>query len=87
MIGFIISTIAFLVAVSLLNRYLDAQDLGQHASRKLLVMVVATVVSIGAGWMADKLDGDANLPQKSMVEVLQSGDPVQMAKLLAGINP
>ena len=70
----------------MLNRALDDHDLGSHPSRKLLVMVLATVASIGAGWMVDKLDGDADLPQKSMVDVLQSGDPVQMAKLLAGIN-
>jgi len=86
MLGFLISTIAFIVAVYALNRYLDGQSLDSNRSRKLLVMTVATVVSIGAGWLVEKLDGDAALPQKSMAEVIQGGDPVQLAKMLAGIS-
>lgn len=86
MLGFIISTIAFSMAVYALNRYFDAQELDSIRSRKVLVMTVATCISIGAGWLVDKLDGDAELPQKSMSDVIQGGDPVQMAKMLAGIN-
>ena len=49
-------------------------------------MAIATIVSLGAGWAVDKLDGDAELHKNdpSMMEVLQSGDPVKIAKLLVG---
>lgn len=86
MLGFVISTMAFSLAVYALNRYLDAQSLDSNRSRKLLVLTVAVAISIGVGWLVDKLDGDADMPQPSMAEVIQGGDPLQMAKALAGIN-
>jgi hypothetical protein len=88
MIGFLISTIVFSIAAYALNRYFDAQELDSTRSRKVLVMTVATVISFGASWLVDKLDGDAALPQKnvSIADVIQGGDPVQIAKMLAGIN-
>lgn len=86
MLGFVISTIAFSLAVYALNRYLDSHELDSNRSRKILVMTFATVVSIGAGWLTDKLDGDADLPHPSVAEVIQGGDPMQMAKILAGVN-
>jgi len=88
MVGFIISTIAFFLAAHALNRYFDAQELDSTASRKFLVMAVATVVSIGAGWLVDKVDGDAALPQNniSIIDAVQSGDPLRIAKMLTGIN-
>ena len=88
MIGFLISTIVFSLAAYVLNRYFDAQELDSPRSRKVLVMTVATVISFGAGWLVDKLDGDAELPQKnvSITDVIQGGDPIQIAKMLVGIN-
>jgi hypothetical protein len=88
MLGFLFSIIAFSLAAYALNRYLDARNLDTTLSRKALVMAVATVVSFGAGWLVDKLDGDAELPQSnvSFINALQSGDPVQLAKMLAGIK-
>ena len=88
MLSFIISTFAFFLAAYALNRYLDAQELDSNRTRNILVMVVATFISFGAGWLVDKLDGDAALPQHnvSVVDVMQSGDPVKIAKLLVGIN-
>jgi len=88
MLGFLISTIAFSVAAYALNRYLDARELDSMRFRKVLVLSVATFISIGAGWLVDKLDGDAELPQKSVsiADVIQGGDPVQIAKKLAGMN-
>jgi hypothetical protein len=50
------------------------------------VLVLATIVSIGAGWAVDELDGDAKRPHKSITEVVNSGDPVELIKLMAGIN-
>jgi hypothetical protein len=86
MLGFIISTIAFSIALYALNRRFDAQSLGSTQSRKVLVMTLATIFSIGVGWVVDKVDGDADLPHPSVAEVVQSGDPMQMIKLLAGMN-
>lgn len=88
MLGFIISTIAFSMAAYALNRYFDARSIDGTHSRKWLVFGVATLVSIGSGWVVDKLDGDADLPGRnaSITDVIQSGDPIQIAKMLAGIN-
>ena len=88
MLSFVISTFAFFLAAYALNRYFDAQELDSNRTRNILVMVTATFISIGAGWLVDKLDGDAALPQHnvSVVEVIQSGDQVKIAKVLVGIN-
>ncbi|MES2013100.1 MAG: hypothetical protein V4445_05065 [Pseudomonadota bacterium] len=52
----------------------------------LIVMIVATLVSIGAGWAVDELDGEAELHKNdpSIIEVVKNGDPLQIAKILAG---
>jgi len=88
MLNFFISTIAFSIAVYALNRYFDAQSINGTRSRTMVVMVAATLISIGAGWTVDQLDGDAELHKNdpSMAEVVQSGDPMKIAKLLAGIQ-
>lgn len=88
MLNFFISTIAFSIAVFALNRYFDAQGLDSTRYRTITVMIVATFVSIGAGWVVDRLDGDAELHKNdpSISEVVQSGDPLKIAKLLAGFN-
>jgi hypothetical protein len=88
MIGFIISTIAFSFAAYALNRYFDAHKSESTPSRKFHVMIIATGVSIGTGWLVDKLDGDAESPQNkiSIIDTVQSGDPLKIAKLIIGIN-
>lgn len=88
MLNFLISTIAFSIAVYALNRYFDSQAINGTRSRTIIVMVAATLVSIGAGWATDQIDGDAELHKNdpSMAEVVQSGDPMKIAKLLAGFN-
>lgn len=88
MLGFLISTIAFSLAAYVLNRYLDARGLDSISSRKVIVMTVATLISIGTGWAVDKLDGDSELHQQNITitDAIQNGDPIQIAKILAGIN-
>ena len=86
MLGFIISTIAFSLVAYTLNRYFEFKNPASNASRKLHVLITATVVSFGVGWLVDILDGDSNLPKVSISDTLQSGDPIKIAKLLAGIN-
>lgn len=51
-------------------------------------MVAATNISISTGWIVDQLDGDAELHKNdlSIAEMVQNGDPVMIAKLLAGFN-
>lgn len=88
MLNFIISTIAFFVAIFILNRYLDNMGIGQSRFRKIVVIVAATLISIAVGWVVDKIDGEAELHKNdpSISEIIQSGDPVGIAKLLAGIH-
>ena len=88
MLGFLISTIIFSLAAYFLNRYLDAQGISSTASRKIIVLTAATLISIGAGWAVDKIYGDTELHQKdsSIAGVMNSGDPVKFAKLLTGIH-
>lgn len=88
MLNFLISTIAFSVAVYALNRFFDNQAISSTRSRTMIVMVAATLISIGAGWAVDVIDGDAELHKNdpSIAEVVKSGDPVKIAKVLAGFN-
>lgn len=88
MLNFIISTLAFSLAAYALDRHFNAHAPEGTHSRNVLVFSIATIVSIAAGWGVDKLDGDADKPGNnvSVVAVIQSGDPIQIAKLLAGIN-
>lgn len=87
MLGFVISTLAFSIAAIGFNRWFDAQGLERSMpSRKLLVLVLATVVSMGTGWAVDELDGDAKRPHKPITEVVNSGDPVELIKFMVGIN-
>lgn len=88
MFNFFISTIAFSLAVYALNRYLDGQSIYKTRARRIIVMMVATLFSMGVSWALEKLDGDAELHKNdpSIADVIKSGDPLQIAKVLAGFN-
>ena len=86
MLGFIISTLAFSLAAYALNRYFDSKNPAIKNSRKWHVLIAATAFSMGVGWLVDNIDGDSKLPAVSMADTLRSGDPIKIAKLLAGIN-
>ena len=88
MLGFFISTIAFSLAAYALNLHFDTQEIDGTRSRKIIVMTVATLFSMGVGWAVDKFDGDAEIHQNnvSITDVIQSGDPVRMLKMLAGFD-
>jgi hypothetical protein len=88
MLSLFLSTIAFFLAAFFINRYLDAQGLERNMSRKILVGTLATVISIGAAWATDKLDGDADASQKnvSLTDIMQGGDPTQTLKVLSGLK-
>ncbi len=88
MLNFIVSTATFSVAVYFLSRYFNKQNERANYPHTLFVMVIATLLSIGSGWTIDQLDGEAELHKNdpSLIEVVQSGDPLKIAKLLAGFN-
>lgn len=88
MLNFIISTIAFFVAIFILNRYLDNLGIENSRFRKIVILIAATLISITVGWLVDKLDGDTELHKNdpSFSETIQSGDPIKITKLLAGVH-
>jgi hypothetical protein len=88
MLSLFLSAIAFFVAAFFINRYLDEQGLDHNMSRKMLVGTLATIISIGAGWVVGKLDGDVDASQKnaSLTDIMQSGDPTQVLKVLSGLK-
>jgi hypothetical protein len=53
MLNLIISTIVFFVAAWLANRYLDEQEIPTGMTRGVLVLMLASLLSWGAGEMAD----------------------------------
>ena len=88
MLNFLISTITFSAAVYGLNLYFNAQNFTASRSRTVIVIFLATLISIASGWATDQFDGEAELHKNdlSMIAIVQTGDPIQIAKLLAGIN-
>ncbi|GBG12881.1 histidine kinase [Novimethylophilus kurashikiensis] len=87
MLGFIVSTITFSIVARLLTWQMEKQG-AMVPRQKFMVMVAATLISMGIGWGVDRLDGDADAPsrQLSVAQILHSGDPVLIAKFLIGIN-
>ena len=65
MLNFIITTIAFSLSAYILNRHFDSLVENDSHSRTMIVMVVSTLISIGAGWATDQLDGNGNLNKKT----------------------
>ena len=61
MLNLIISTIVFFVAAWFVNRYLDGQEIPKGMTRGVLVFVLASLVSWGAGsivdWAQLKIEG------------------------------
>jgi hypothetical protein len=69
MLNLIISTIVFFVAAWFTNRYLDEQEIPKGMTRGVLVLVLASLVSWGAGEMVDwaqvKIEGPQAAAQTS----------------------
>lgn len=53
----IASTLAFFVAALYIGRYLDGQSIPEGRTRGILVFTLASVISWGAGEVADKIAG------------------------------
>lgn len=69
MLNLILSTIVFFVAAWLLNRYLDEHGIPKGITRSVLVLVLASLVSWGAGelvdWAQFKIEGPQAASQTS----------------------
>jgi hypothetical protein len=69
MLNLILSTIVFFVAAWFANRYLDEQGIPKGMTRGVLVFVLASLVSWGAGEMVDwaqvKIEGPQAAAQSS----------------------
>ncbi|MBI3222739.1 MAG: hypothetical protein HYZ46_06670 [Nitrosomonadales bacterium] len=76
MLSLLLSTLAFFIAAWYLNRYLDEQGIGQGMTRGALVLVLASLLSWGAGaavdWVQVKIDGPQATPQADLPELLKA---------------
>jgi hypothetical protein len=70
MLNLIISTIVFFVAAWFANRYLDEQEIPKGMTRGVVVLVLASLVSWGAGelvdWAQVKIEGPQAAAQNSV---------------------
>ena len=76
----IISTIMFFIAAWYLNRYLDEQGISKSMTRGVLVFSLASLVSWGAGEMADWTQGPQPTSQNS-------NDLSQLLKIVGQSQP
>ena len=61
----VISTIVFFIAAWYINRYLDEQGIGKGITRGMLVFLLASLVSWGAGEGVDWVQGPQPASQAS----------------------
>lgn len=82
MTSFVLSTVAFFVAAFFLNRYLDEMGINKGMTRAVLVLVLASTVSLGVslsmGWLSSQLDGS---PTPSGTDTA-----IGMVRQMTGIN-
>jgi len=84
MLNLIISTIVFFVAAWFANRYLDEQGIPKGMTRGVLVLVLASLVSWGAGEMVDWAQVKIEGPQAA---AQTSGDLSQLLKAVGQPQP
>ena len=84
MLNLIISTIVFFVAAWFTNRYLDEQGIPKGMTRGVLVLVLASLVSWGAGEMVDWAQVKIEGPQAA---AQTSGDLSQLLKAVSQPQP
>jgi hypothetical protein len=84
MLNLIISTIVFFVAAWFTNRYLDEQGIPKGMTRGVLVLVLASLVSWGAGEMVDWAQVKIEGPQAA---AQTSGDLSQLLKAVGQPQP
>lgn len=84
MLNLIISTIVFFVAAWFANRYLDELEITKGMTRGVLVLVLASLVSWGAGEMVDWAQVKIEGPQAA---AQTSGDLSQLLKAVGQPQP
>jgi hypothetical protein len=79
----VVSTVMFFIAAWYIHRYLDENGIPKGMTRGLMVFVLASVVSWGAGeatdWIQEKIEGPQAVAQKQddMSQLLRSLGQVQ----------
>lgn len=80
----IVSTIVFFIAAWYLHRYLEQREIPKGMTRSLLVFVIASIVSWGAGdaadWSEEQIEGRQPVAQTS-------GDLSQLLKAVGQTQP
>jgi hypothetical protein len=84
MLNLIISTIVFFVAAWFANRYLDEQEIAKGMTRGVLVFVLASLVSWGAGEIVDRAQLKIEGPQAA---AQTSGDLSRILKAAVQAQP
>jgi len=84
MLNLIISTIVFFIAAWHFNRYLDARGIPKGMTRWVLVMVLASLVSWGAGEIIDRAQVSIEGPQAA---AQTSGDLSRLLKTAGQAQP
>jgi hypothetical protein len=65
MLNLTVSTIVFFIAAWFLNGYLDEQGIPKGLTRGVIVLVLASLMSWGAGWTVDWTQIKVEGPQAS----------------------
>ena len=65
MLNLTVSTIVFFIAAWFLNGYLDEQGIPKGLTRGVMVLVLASLMSWGAGWAVDWTQIKVEGPQAS----------------------
>lgn len=84
MLNLIISTIVFFIAAWFANRYLDELEIPKGMTRGVLVLVLASLVSWGAGEMVDWAQVKIEGPQAA---AQNSGDLSRLLKAVGQPQP
>ncbi|MDD5057000.1 MAG: hypothetical protein PHQ60_03935 [Sideroxydans sp.] len=75
-----ISTLVFFIAAWYIHRYLDEQGIAKGFARGITVLVLASVVSWGAGaladWVQEKIEGPQPAAQSAedLVKIIQDAE-------------
>jgi hypothetical protein len=70
--NFIASTLAFFVAATYIGRYMDGQEIPQGRTRGILVFTLASVISWGAGEVADKMAGTPPAAHSDLSQMIKA---------------
>lgn len=75
--NFIASSLAFFIAASSIGRYMDGRQIPEGRTRGILVFTLASVISWGAGEVADEMAGTPPAAHSDLSQMIKafSGPP------------